>query len=120
MVHAHMLNPESRKYFTRAFCISGTLSFWKLRRDNYIQQLHECLEIDKTGNELVEYLKAANFSTLAKCHDIEWVPSIESPDAIRPFITQTPDEIHAAGKTPLIDSMFSFTSQVLTNDQNQT
>lgn len=118
-VHAHMLNPESRKYFTRAFCISGTINFWKIRHENHIRELQECLQINKTDHELVDYLKTASFTTLAKCHDVLWVPSIESPNAIQPFMTQTPEEIHMAGKTPNMDAMFSFTSQVLTPYTNQ-
>lgn len=107
-----MLNPESRKYFTRAFCISGVITFWKLRHENHIREIQECLQTNKTGHELVEYLKTVNFTTLAKCHDVLWVPSIESPNAIRPFMTQTPEEIHNAGKTPIMDAMFSIVSQV--------
>lgn len=112
-VQAHMLNLESRKYFSRAFCISGSIDFWKTRHENHIREIQECLHTNKTGNELVEYLKTANATELAPCHDVWWVPSIEGPNATRPFMTQTPEEIHKAGKTPPMDAMFSIVSQVL-------
>lgn len=89
------------------------MDFWKIRQENHVREMQECLKINKTGNELVEYLKTASSTTLSQCGDVWWVPSIESPNALRPFMTQTPEEIHNAGKTTRMDAMFSIVSQVI-------
>lgn len=111
-VQAHMLNEVSRQYFSRAFMISGSIDFWKLRHESHVREIQDCLQINKTGDALVEHLKMANATALAPCHDVWWVPSIESLNATRPFLTQTPEELHKAGKILPMDAMFSIVSQV--------
>lgn len=112
-VHAHMLNEQSRKYFTRAFATSGSVSSWLLRKDDHVKQIQWCLRIKKTGNELVEYLKTANISTLFKCKFFPGAVFIESPNTPGAFISETPAEIYNSGKAPAMDAMFGFTSQVI-------
>lgn len=114
MAHAHMLNAESRKYFTRAYMVSGTVSPWKLRSDNHLSKIQECLDFNGTHTELLDYMKSATSTTLAKCNHLLWVLYIESPNATAPFITQTPDEIYNSDSAPVMDAMFTFASQVKT------
>lgn len=111
-VYSHMLNAESRKYFKRAFMISGAMSY-RARRHHYETNIQECLQTNKMQHELVEYLKTANVTALAKCNDITWLLSIEKPSAARPFLTETFEEIYRSGKMPVMDAMFSIVSQVI-------
>lgn len=71
--------------------------------------------------ELIEYLKIADSEFLSTQYAFNttetltypFVPTIESPNTVGAFITETPDEIYNSGETPATDTMFSFTSKVL-------
>lgn len=107
-----MLSAESRKYFTRAFMSSGCVSAHHLRRDNHVPVLQECLRTNKTGNELVEFLKKADALDLSTCNYLPWIIVMETPSAPKAFIWQTPDEIYKSDNAPTMDAMFSIASQV--------
>lgn len=111
-VHAHMLNFESRKYFRRAFMSSGCVSNFHLRKDNHLPILQECLQMNKTGNELAKFLKTASRLELSGCNYLPWIISMESPNAPQPFISQTPAEIYKSDKAPVMDAIFTISSQV--------
>lgn len=113
-----MLNSESRKYFTRAYLNSGSASPWKVQDFNHTQRLQKCLEVNATGSALVEYMKAVNFTTLAKCSNLTWIVFYESPDATDAFITKTPHEIYNSDNPPVMDTMSSITSQVRIRKKN--
>lgn len=116
-----MLNDESRKYFKRVFASSGSaFCAYALRKANHVQRTQKCFKI-KQMSKLINYLKLAKPSTLTACDPLiypggitpKWVPTIESPNTKGAFITKSPDEIYSLGKTFAMDSMFSFTSQVV-------
>lgn len=93
---------------------SGCVSAYHLREDTHVPTLLECLQINKTGNELVEHLKAAHSLELSNCNYLPWIIFMESPNAPKPFITQTPDKIYKSDKAPIMDTMFSIANQVIT------
>lgn len=111
-IHAHTLNEESRKYFTRAFTSSGAISFWNLPIESNVQKIQNCLGINKTGNSLAEYMKTANSTTLKKCDETFWFLSIERPNATNAFVTKTPKEIYTSDKPPVLDILFATASMV--------
>lgn len=122
-VHFHMLNKESRSYFNRAFAASGTaITTNALTKVNHVQQVQECSKIVEM-DKLIEYLKTENSNTLIKCPQFEnpvnlntiWAPVVESIDTKGAFLTKTPREIYSDPDegVPIMDTMFSFTSQVL-------
>lgn len=115
-----MLNKVSRSYFTRAFCLSGTSlnPFHNLYRNDQLQLAKKCFQIYDT-DELVEFLKTANQSSLLKCGDklgtryFIWLPTIESPNAPEAFLTKTPEEIYNSDDAPVMDTMFSVVNKVV-------
>lgn len=107
-----MLNEESRKYFTRAYLSSGSASYWKVQHFNHTRQLQQCLEVNATGKELIEFMKTANYTTLFKCNYLTWIVFYERPNATNAFMTKTPDEIYSSDNPPVMDTMFSIASQV--------
>lgn len=110
-----MLNEESRKYFNRAFLSSCTaLSFYALSETSHLQRMKDFSKIDDEA-KLVEYLKTKNSETLANSFlgmVRLWVPTIENPNTVNAFITETPEEIYNSNKAPVMDAMFSFNSKV--------
>lgn len=80
---------------------------------NSLEKIHECLGIDETGDRLADYMKTVDSSILKQCNKTDWLMSVESPNAIRPFITKRPEEIYASSEAPVIDMMFFMASQVL-------
>lgn len=121
--HFHMLNVESRKYFKRMFASSGSaLSAYAIRKANHVQRTQKCLKIYEM-KRLIDYLQWEKPSTLIACDPqiypggitAKWVPTIESRNTEGAFLTKSPDEIYGSGEAPAMDSMFSFTNQVLPN-----
>ncbi|XP_055325786.1 esterase B1-like [Sitodiplosis mosellana] len=120
-VNYHMLNEESRKYFNRAFALSSSsLNNYVLYEPNHLERMQKISNIqDKL--QLVEYLKTADSTELAKIlrtNDLgqillqaAWVPTIESPETKGAFITKSPDEIYKSDAAPVMDTMFSIVSQ---------
>ncbi|XP_055312128.1 esterase B1-like [Sitodiplosis mosellana] len=119
-VNYHMLNEESRKYFNRAFAqSSSSLNYYALQKQNHLERMQNFSNI-QDKQQLVEYLKAADSAELAKLLkqneygkiliDLLWAPTIESPETKGAFITKTPEEIYKSDKAPVMDAMFSFTS----------
>lgn len=94
-VHAHVVNEESRKYFTRAFLSSGSLSFWNLFIPDSNKKIQKCLGINEMSKDkLLKYLKTANMTILTKCNGDNWPLTVESSNAIRQFLTKRPGEIY--------------------------
>lgn len=112
--HLQMLSQQSRKYFKRAFLSSGSAGERLFREGNNVKEIQECLQINKTGGDLVEYLKTANVSELSNCNYLTWIWTIESSEVPGAFISNNPDEIYKSDKAPIMDTMFSFGSQVIT------
>lgn len=120
-VHFHMLNVESRKYFTRAyFSSSSAFSYIAINTTNHVQRMREFSKVDDM-DKLIEYLKTTKSDVLEKCHTMDnfdmtlissWVPTIENPDTIGAFMTETPEVTYKSGNVPMIDTMVSFTSKV--------
>lgn len=116
-VHFQMLNQESRRYFKRAFAISGS-AFNSIASidENHVWRVQECTKIYQM-DKLIEYLKMENKTTaLARCYHYSfwdrnypvWVP----------FLTKSLEEIYNSfNGAPDMDSWFSFTSQVLLTNQ---
>lgn len=107
-----MLNEESRRYFTRAYLVSGTVSPLKLRTGNHLLDVQKCLDFNGTHTKLLDYMKTASISTLDKCRNLTGTLFIQRPNAPGAFITKTPDEIYNSDSAPVMDAMFTFTSQV--------
>lgn len=117
-----MLNEESRKYFNRAFALSSSaLNYYAFNEQNHLDRIKRFLDI-QDEQHLIEFLKTANsvtFPDRLRTNIVEpilfesaWVPTIESADTRGAFITKTPSEIYESNEAPIIDTMFSFTSQV--------
>lgn len=122
-IQYHMLNEESRKYFQRAFMISGTaLSTATYASSAYgandLQQARQCLQIDDI-DRLIEHLKVVNASVIARCFPVQipgdlsltWTPTIESNSTHGAFLTEAPIDIYNSGKAPRMDTMFAFNSR---------
>lgn len=96
------------------------MNFFALSQANHLKRMKEFANItDET--KLIEYLKTANSSILADFLTLNtfdktlippWAPTIENPSTNGAFITKTPDEIYSSNSAPVLDAMFSFTSQV--------
>lgn len=117
-VNYQMLNKVSRRYFTRAYCLSGTAfnTFYNMEANDQLQLAKKCFRIHDT-EKLIEYLKTANLSSLIKCNILDtdfkgWLPTIERSNAPGAFLTKTPVEIYNSDEAPVLDAMFSVTSQV--------
>lgn len=119
-VHFHMINEESREYYSRAFSSSGTaINFFALHRINHLERVQKCFQANDMGH-LIEYLKVADRSILMNCYPFiipddlypVWVPTIENANASDAFLTKTPYEIYNSDKAPQMDAIFGFTSQV--------
>lgn len=117
-----MLNEESRKYFNRALAMSSTaFNYYALFEPNHLKRMQDYTKVEDNA-KLIEYLKNADSKTLANCYqtgnlelillDSPWVPTIESPSTKGAFITKTPEEIYNSDAAPVMDTMFSFNSQV--------
>lgn len=116
----HLLNEESRRYFNRAYLSSSSaFSHYALREANHLRGMKDFTKIS-ADEELIGYLRTANSDFLSKHYPFTygksltppWVPTIEHTNAVRPFITKTPDEIYGSGEAQAIDIMFSFNSKV--------
>ena len=112
--HLQALNKISRTLFKRAYFASGSslnpiFSPW--RKPNQMKHIKACLEISDT-TALINYLKTAKSSNLFICNEIMWSPVIENENAPSPFLTDAPDNILKSCDAPVMDTMFSFTSQV--------
>lgn len=92
--------------------MSGSLNYWKLRKDNHVPLIQKCLQIYNTNPELVDYLKIANYTNLFKCNHLNWAVSVENPNVAGGIITKTPEEIYNSENPPVLDTLFSFASQV--------
>ena len=122
-----MLNEESRKYFNRAFAFSSSaLNYYALHEQNHLDRMQQYLNI-QDNQHLIEYLKTVSSVTLSKILrtsdlgqfllETAWVPTTESANNKEPFITKTPAEIYESDEAPIIDTMFSFTSQVFESNE---
>lgn len=119
-VNFQMLNEESRKYFNRAFLISGTaLTYFALSEPNHMERMQNYSGI-KDIEKLIEYLKTIDSEMIAKCHETTefkhlfispWVPTIEIMKK-GAFITRRPEEIYSYDTNLVMDTLWSFTSQV--------
>lgn len=120
-VSFHMLNEESRKYFNRAFLLSGSaFDYFALSELNHFERMQKFSNINDK-NQLLEYLKTADSKMLADIDSISsfgktlippWAPTIESPMTKGAFLTKTLEEIYKSDRAPVLDTWFSFTSQV--------
>lgn len=122
-VHLQMLNKQSRSYFQRAFPMSGTaFHSYVITKANHVQSIRECSNIFEM-DKLIEYLKTEKSTALLDCPHLEfpddfeliWAPVIESEDTEGAFLIKTPHEIYCDPNedAPIMDTMFSFTAQVL-------
>lgn len=120
------MNPQSRRYFNRAFAQSGAaMSSIFLRKANRLQQAHDCSHANNS-TELIEHLKTANASVLAECYALQspyyfhsvWSPSIESSSVVGAFQTKTPEEIYNSNEAPIMDTMFSMSTAVNIQKKN--
>lgn len=120
-VQLHMINAESRKYFKRAFSMSGSAyQLYVLRRFDRMKQIQNCTQINDT-NEIIAFLKTANNSMLVNCNNNEWIPTIENSNAKAAFLTHTLDSIfNSVELSPKMDAMFSFASQVSQINRTET
>lgn len=126
-VNFQMLNEKSRKYFNRAFIMSGTaLTFFALSEINHMDRMHGCAGVQNT-EKLIDYLKTTDAETIAKCHfttgfdnlfTSPWAPTIENATTNGAFITRMPEEIYSYDRSLAMDTLFSFTSQVFLMAQN--
>lgn len=103
------------------YAASGTIfSGTAFNKTTHWQRIPECFGINDDREQIMEFLKEANSRILSACYpfvypgqiQMHWVPTIESQNTTGAFLTQTPEEIFNSKKAPIIDTMFSFTSQV--------
>lgn len=116
-----MLNEDSRKYFNRAFLLSGSaFDFFALSESDHFERIQEFAKIFDR-EQLIEFLKIANSTDLANLHTLSsfgktlispWAPTIENPKTVGAFLTKPLKEIYQSNNAPVMDTMFSFTSQV--------
>lgn len=117
-----MLNEQSRKYFKRAFFMSGSaLNYWALTTENHLDRIEECSR-SKEFNEIIEYIKSTNSDELVRCYydyvsnkallKPKWTPTIENLDAKDAIITESPYNIYHSENAPVLDTLISFNSQV--------
>lgn len=115
-----MLNEESRKYFNRAYIASSSaLNFHSLRRFNHTKTVQKCSQLENI-DEIIAHIKTASADILGACNStrsmenilLTWVPTVEPAGAIRPFLDATPEQIYNSNNAPVMDALFSFTSQV--------
>lgn len=115
-----MLNEQSRKYFKRALLLSSSaFCSYALRRSNHVEAIKGCFPVKSMFGirNLMKHLKKEEPSRLLWCYPIwsglvPWVPTIENLAAIRPFLTKEPSDIYNSDITPVMDTMFTFTSKV--------
>lgn len=121
-----MFNEQSRQYFNRAYAASGTMfTATAFNATTHWHRIPRCFGVNDNRNEIIEYLKTADSKILRTCDpyiypgelQLNWVPTIECQNTSGAFLTQTPDEIFNSGTAPIMDTMFSFTSQVFQNDR---
>lgn len=118
-VQLQMLNAQSRKYFNRAFSISGSaFQDYVFRRQSHVELVQNCSRINGIS-QMIEYLKATNSGILTNfCVRTRgqpspvWVPNYESPNAKGAFLSQKIENIYNSNNAPVMDAMFAFASQV--------
>lgn len=118
-VQLQMLNPESRRYFNRAFALSGSgLGAYAIWKTSQLEQIRECSKIYQKA-KLIEYLKTENSTVLLQCQALKanrfrsiWIPTIENPRVVGAFMTKMPEETYKSNEAPAMDTMLSMTSQV--------
>lgn len=101
--------------------LSGSIfNNFALTETNHLQRMKDCTEITDQ-KKLIEYLKVADGETLAKCHSLSqfgktllspWTPTIERATTIGAFLSKTPEDIYNSDTAPVLDTWFSFASQV--------
>lgn len=112
--HLQMLNKRSRRFFNRAYLLSGSSlnpAFYPWRRPNQMQQMKTCFQMNDT-NTLIDYLKRANSSSFTSCTSPIWIPVVENPNGPSPFLTDEPENILKSRHAPNMDTLLSFTTQV--------
>lgn len=116
-----MLNVESRKYFNRAFLSSGSaFSYYAFSNVNHLDHMKNCTEIHDR-EKLIEFLKTVHSNDLDECqtfssknaNTVSYAPTIENPGTIGAFKVKSANEMYNSDDPPVMDTLFSFTSQVL-------
>lgn len=107
-----MLNEQSRKYFTRAFLMSGSafhsypLSWIRKNNLEGMQNSTKIYDIER----LAKHLATTDIANLLEYNvdsGITWAPTIESINAPHAFLVESPKEVYASNP-PYMDTMFSF------------
>lgn len=120
-INFQMLNQESRKYFNRAYLTSASaLTSFAISKSDHMERMKEFLKLHDV-DELINYMKTADCEFLATQYywyssnslTFPWVPTIEIPNAVNAFMTQTPDEIYSSGKASVKDTLYSINTKVL-------
>lgn len=85
---------------------------------NHVRYVQNLLKINEMS-KIIEYLKTEDSRTLIEWPSTQpeseykvWVPTIEKSSTNGAFLTKTPEEIYNSIDAPIMDSMFSFMSQV--------
>lgn len=113
--HLQMLNKESRRFVNRAYLASGSSlnpAFHPWRRPSQMQNVKIYFQKNDT-NTLIEYLKIASNKDLIYSASHFWIPVVENRNAPSAFLTDVPENILKSRDAPVMDTMFSFTDQVL-------
>ncbi|XP_037033649.1 venom carboxylesterase-6-like [Bradysia coprophila] len=116
----HMLNKESRKYFTRAMVMSGSVySYFAFTATNHREKFGECSHT-KDVNQMIEYMKTADARDIVQCYyrpdwgltlKPEWVPTIEPEGTVNAMLTESPNIIWTSEKAPVVDTLFTMVNQ---------
>lgn len=101
--------------------MSGSaFSYFALTETNHVEKMQECAHT-RNVKQIIEYIKVADFLDIIQCHfksnwgktlKPEWVPTIEAPGTINGFITESPEVIWTSRKAPVMDTLFTSTSEV--------
>lgn len=112
-VHHQILNEQSRKYFNRAFAMSGSALHsypLSLIKGNNLKPMQNCTKINDV-DELAKHLATTDVRNLLeynKDNMMTWAPTIERLNAPNAFLVKSPEEIYNSSKAPVLDTMFSF------------
>lgn len=101
--------------------MSGSaFTYFALTEGDHMKRMQNC---SKTNDMkmVVKYLKTTETDVIAQCGfetvwgktlKPNWTPTIEKPNTVGAFITQSPDDIYNSDSAPVMDTMFSITNQV--------
>lgn len=104
--------------------MSGSVySYFAMTEGNHLHKMQECAGT-RDIKQIIRYMRTSDSKDINQCYfkddwgktlKPEWVPTIEPKGTKNGFLTESPDKIWASNEAPVLDSLFSFVSQVFTD-----